>query len=149
MPNISEAEKIAAYAHDIERAFRDKSIKEPSSFLDPFYTKYHPEKGAEIIAELLIKEKAPDDLVNKVIHLISEHETGGDEEQNNIMNADTISFFETTAQMFIEKRVPLEGYKKIKEKFDWMFNRITTNEAKELAKPFYDKWSAELEKFNK
>jgi hypothetical protein len=62
-PDADEALRIAAMAHDIERAFRDPS-KEPAGgskegFKGEFFTKYHPEKGAEIVGEFLEKEGAP------------------------------------------------------------------------------------------
>ena len=68
-------------AHDIERAFRDPS-KEPATkseegFKGEFFTKYHPEKGAEIVGEVLTKEDAPLELINRVKALIAKHEVEG------------------------------------------------------------------------
>lgn len=147
IPNITEAHKIAAYAHDIERAFRDKNKPTPDSFLDQFYQKYHPEKGAEIIGEFLKQNVVDAEIINKVKHLVGKHEIGGDFEQNALMDADAISFFETNAQHFVEERAPVEGYEKIKEKLNWMFDRINSEEHKKLAKENYEKWSKELEKY--
>ena len=147
IPNVTEAHKIAAYAHDLERAFRDKNMIAPDSFRDQFYLKYHPEKGAEIIGEFLEKNGVDTETISKVKHLVSKHEVGGDFEQNALMDADAISFFETNAQHFVEERAPIEGYEKIKEKLDWMFNRINTEEHKEFARENYEKWSKELEKY--
>lgn len=149
LPNAKEAQKIAAYAHDIERAFRDKNVKAPDSFLDQFYQKYHPEKGAEIIGEFLSKNGADIETIKKVKHLISNHEIGGDIEQNALMDADAISYFETNVQHFVQERVYIEGYEKIKEKLDWMFNRINSEEHKKFARENYEKWSKELEKYKK
>jgi len=147
IPNITDAHRIAAYSHDIERAFRDKNMTSPDSFRDQFYLKYHPEKGAEIIGEFLQKNGVDQETINKVKHLVSKHEVGGDFEQNALMDADAISYFETNAQHFVEERVPVEGYKKIKEKLDWMFDRINSEEHKNLARANYEKWSKELEKY--
>ncbi len=63
------------------------------------------------------------------------------------MDADSISYFETNAQHFVEERALTEGYGKIKEKLDWMYNRISSEEHKKLAKENYKKWSNELEKY--
>jgi hypothetical protein len=146
-PQASEAHQIAAYAHDIERAFRNEQQQVVENYLDPEFLRNHQEKGAEIITVFLKKENAPDELISKVAHLISKHEVGGDEEQNTLMNADSISFFETNAELFVNKKAPIEGYSSIKEKLDWMFNRISTDQAKEFAQANYNTWITELEKY--
>ena len=47
--DADEAFCISAVAHDIERAFRDPNNDKAKTagFLDDFFLKYHPEKGAE------------------------------------------------------------------------------------------------------
>ena len=147
IPKITEAHKIAAYSHDIERAFRMEGKIVPENYLDPIFLKNHQEKGAEIISDFLRKENISEEIIKKTFHLISKHEVGGDEEQNALMDADSISFFETNAEMFVNKKAPIEGYEKVKEKLDWMFNRISTEERKEFARENYSKWSKELEKY--
>lgn len=145
VPNYSESHEIAAYAHDIERAFRDDSI-EHGAYNGEFYIKYHPEKGAEIIGDFLSEQGVDRQSIEHVKHLIRKHEVGGDAEQNALMDADSVSFFETNAEMFVKKKAPVEGYQKIKDKFDWMFNRISSDERKEFARANYEKWISELEK---
>ncbi len=147
LPEITEAYKISAYSHDIERAFRDEGKTVPENYLDPEFLKNHQEKGADIMAEFLRNEKCSEDTIEMVKHLISKHEVGGDAEQNALMDADSVSFFETNAEMFVSKKVPIEGFKNVKEKLDWMFNRISSEEHKSLAKENYEKWSKELEKY--
>ena len=49
--------------------------------------------------------------------------------------------------MFVNKKAPIEGHCKVKEKLDWMFNRISSSMGKEIARPNYEKWIKELEKF--
>ncbi|MEO8638076.1 MAG: DUF4202 family protein [Candidatus Taylorbacteria bacterium] len=139
-PKFSEAHKIAAYAHDIERAFRDEGKKAPENYLDADFLKYHQEKGAEIIAEFLRKKHAPESTIKKVVQLVSKHEVGGNAEQNALMDADSVSFFETNAEMFVTQKAPIEGNKKVKEKLDWMFNRISSREAKADARQNFEKW---------
>ena len=96
-----------------------------------------------------LEQNGPDgEWIAKVVNLISKHEVGGDEEQNALMDADSISFFETNAEMFVNKKAPIEGYAKVKAKLDWMFNRISNEEHKKLALENYERWAGELEKFN-
>lgn len=147
LPNFTEAHKISAYAHDLERAFRNKDKIIPEDYLDPKFLKNHQKVGAEIISDFLKSQNAPEDLIKKVKELISKHEIGGNVEQNILMDADSISFFETNAEMFVHEKVPVEGYKKVKRKLDFMFNRISTDEHKKFARRNYEKWSKELEKY--
>lgn len=146
-PQFTEAHRIAAYSHDIERAFRTKDKEIPENYLDQDFLKDHQEKGAEIMENFLRNEKAPEDMIFKVKHLIARHEVGGDDEQNALMDADSVSFLETNAEMFVNKKAPIEGYMKVKEKLDWMFNRISSIRAKEEARLNYIKWSSLLEKY--
>lgn len=128
-PDADEAMLIAAISHDIERALRD-SDKKPT-------TEQHQEKGAEIIDEFLEKQNAPREMIDKVKNLISKHEIGGTDEENLIKDADSISFLENQVDIFIAC-VPQETSKeKTLEKFNLMYNRISSPEAKKLAEPFY------------
>ncbi|MFA6325280.1 MAG: DUF4202 family protein [Candidatus Paceibacterota bacterium] len=144
IPNATEAHKISAYAHDIERGIKGESDRD---YLNPEILKRHSEEGAEIIGKFLEKNGADIEIINKVKHLISKHEFGGDVEQNALMDADSISYLETNAKHFVEKRVLEDGYEKIKEKLDWMYNRISSDEYRKFAKENYEKWSRELEKY--
>lgn len=147
LPKATEAHKIAAYAHDIERAFRDKKKMVPDNYLDEGFLKNHQGKGVIIISEFLKSVNAPCDTIDKVMCLVGCHEIGGDKDQNALMDADSISFFETNAEMFVTDKAPIEGKDKVKEKLDWMFNRISTDEHKKLAKANYKKWIKKLEEY--
>ena len=139
-PDADEAMQIAAYAHDIERAFREKTDHELKhlSFKDPFFLKDHPEKGAEIIGNLLSQNGAPSTLVDRVKMLISAHEVGGNDDQNILQSADTISFLEDQGKVdrFIA-RTKDQGKEIIKEKFQWMYERAQLPAAKKIVEPFY------------
>ena len=146
---LSDAEAIAAYSHDIERAFRGTSksnIQKVENYTDPQFLTYHQNRGAEIMVEFLRSNRFED--IETVVHLICRHEEGGDVTQNALMNADSVSFFETNAKRFVTEKVKVEGYKPIREKLDWMFNRIVGENAKELAEPLYRKWIGILDKGN-
>ncbi len=87
-------------------------------------------------------------MINKVVHLIRGHEVGGDNNQNILMDADSLSFVENNADIFLSRYDEL-GYNKIREKFDWMFNRISDKKRKEIARPYYEDMIKKLESFNK
>ncbi len=147
-PKADEASLIAAMAHDIERAFRTKEQhgkRAIEGYDHPAFFRPHEEKGAEIMADFLKKEGADEKMIAKVKMLISRHEEGGNEEQNLLKDADSISFLEDNIPLFLEK-AQKEGNEKIRAKFEWMFNRITSEKAKKIARPWYEKAMKELEK---
>lgn len=149
MPDCTEAHKVAAYAHDIERAFRPADKKEPDDYLDQDFLKYHQDKGAEIMQEFLTKEGQSEEFIETVVHVISRHEFGGDDVQNTMMDADSVSFFETNAEIFVNKKAPVEGYEKVKRKLEWMFERIVSEKAKSAARENYERFIREFEKSKK
>jgi len=148
-PQADEAMLIAAIAHDIERAFRKDKLKgirhSKEGFLDKKHIESHQKKSAEIIGNFLKKQGAEDNLINKVKMLVSKHEIGGSEEQNILKDADSISFFENNVDYFIEKLSVEIGRKEVRDKFDWMFERITSNKAKEIARLWYEDGIRKLE----
>jgi hypothetical protein len=152
-PDADEAMRIAAISHDIERAYRSDEQKENAEgksmkFNSPEFFRPHEEKGAEIMEKFLLENSASEELSKKVRHLISRHEEGGDDEQNLIKDADSISFFEKNAIWMATELVKKSGKEKIKEKLDWMFNRITLDKAKEFAKPMYNESIKKLNEVN-
>lgn len=80
------------------------------------------------------KQGAEDGFINKVKMLVSKHEVGGNKEQNTLKDADSISFFENNVDYFIEKLSIEIGKKEVRDKFDWTFERITLNKAKEIVR---------------
>jgi len=148
-PDADEAMEIAAYAHDIARAFRSAdSIKKfkDKELNDPMRIKEHQEEGVKIIGKFLRDNHYNEKDTLKVENMVLKHEVGGNEESNFIKDADSISYLEINAPKHIEKWVPNLGKEKVRRKFQWMFDRITSNKAKELAKPFYIKAIELLEK---
>lgn len=70
--------------------------------------------------------------------MISKHEVGGDDDQNLVKDADSISFLENNVDVFLSEHVQKSGKEKVRDKFNWMFDRITGEKAKELARPLYE-----------
>jgi hypothetical protein len=140
-PDVDEAIIIAAYAHDIARAFRKGDSKETFKnveFDDPKILSEHQNEGAHIIGDFLQKENYDEQLINRIRNMVAHHEEGGDEESNLIKDADTISYLENNAERHIQL-IPVLGKDKIKRKIDWMYDRLSFDKAKLFAKPFYEK----------
>lgn len=139
-PSAGEALLIAALSHDIQRAEGDRPAITDEAFKDfnvEDYLLYHQEKGGEIMEEFLIRSNEPAELAKEVRRLISRHEVGGDREQDILRDADSISFLENLVDPFIKEKVPDFGFEDVKKKFKWMFDRIGSDQAKQLAEPFY------------
>lgn len=147
-PDADEALLIAAMSHDIERAFRQANMEElrkDTGVLDKEFLRRHQEGSAQIMVVFLEKCRANKDLVAKVKKLITHHEEGGDDEQNLLKDADSISFFENDIPTFLTKVVAEIGREKVKKKFDWMYGRITSAKAKQIVKKWYGKAIEDLE----
>lgn len=140
-PDADDALLISAVAHDIERAFRKQDMEEKKhsySYSDPKFFRLHEERGAEIIGDFLKEQGATAEIVERVKMLVSRHEEGGNDDQNLLKDADSVSFFETNISLFLTKHVQDVGKEKVRGKFDWMFNRITSEKAKQIARPWYE-----------
>jgi hypothetical protein len=140
-PESDESLLIAAYAHDIDRAFRKTSegFFNRKEMNDSKFLKRHQKGGARIMKKFLKENGFPKLEISGICNIISRHEVGGDKESDLIKDADSISYLEVNAKKHIKRLIPIYGKPKVENKVKWMFNRISSKEAKNLAKPFYDK----------
>jgi len=141
-PDADEALLVAAIAHDIERAFLQKDVLEKINSAGSAGTELirpHEERGAEIIADFLKQRNVDTNFIERVKMLVSRHEEGGNDNQNLLKDADSLSFFETYVSIFVNEKAKLDGKEKVRQQFDWIFNRITSEKAKKIAQPMYEK----------
>jgi len=146
-PEVDEAVLIAAYAHDIARAFakEDAEFWKNKELNDADYLESHQKESARIIAEFLEKEGYDKEKIKRVENMVRYHEVGGSPESDLIKDADSISYLEVNAPKHVEKFGKMFGKKKTKTKFDFMFNRITSEKARKIAEPMYEKVVGDLE----
>ncbi len=140
-PNADEALLIAAFSHDIGTAYRWKKIQKElyqTNFTDKELIERHQKECARIIKEFLEKHGANSEIIDRVKMLVSKHEEGGNTDQNLLKDADSISFFENNIPIFLNMAKKI-GKEKVKQKFDWMYNRITSKRARRIVKKWYDK----------
>ena len=116
------------------------------TFTNPFYLAWHQKRSADIAAALLRERGVDEDFIERVHALILHHEEGGNNDQNLLKDADSLSFFETSVDHFLQVWVPVAGKEKVREKFDWTFERITLPKAKHAGKPLYESALKKLEK---
>jgi hypothetical protein len=150
-PDADEAFLIAALTHDVQRALDapkggQKPPKPKGGFLDKDIMKHHQERGGEIMEEFLLKEGATPEVAQRVRHLISRHEVGGDADQDFLKDMDSLSFLENNIDFFLAHVDNTAARDEVREKFTWMFERISSDEVKGLAEPFY---KTAIDKLNK
>lgn len=142
LPDASIESQIAALTHDIERSLEDP-ILVPSDDSDDFYGGYlirHGENSAKAVLDFVDSHNFKLDF-ERLKYLLINHEIGGDEECDTLRDADSVSFLEVMPEFFLEKY----SKKFSKDKFEYMFNRVEGDKAKELARPFYEKVMEEFD----
>ena len=139
-PEASEALRLAALTHDIERHFpggpaNDLSVAPEE---DMAYRRLHSERSAEFVTEWLRGQGADDALVDDVERLILAHEVGGGAEEDLLQAADSLSFLEVNVDL--PAKWAAEGRCSLDRGIDqhrWMFERIRVARARALAEPLY------------
>ena len=147
-PLADDALIIAAVSHDIERAFplEEGEVKpERVEWDDKTYLTWHGQRSARFIESFLLNNDADPKLVEKVKDLVANHDFGGDEEKIALRDADSISFLENNADMYIDSLETGKTIDQIHNKFDIMYNRISSAKARELAKRYYNDAVQKLE----
>ena len=139
-PHADEAMQIAAYAHDISRAFRTTTTEENNrdrDFDDLTYLQEHQTECARIMSEFLIAHHYDVHDTGRVVSMILHHEIGGDPESDLIKDVDSMSYFSRAVHWHIKNTAPILGKAKVQRKLDWMYQRITSEEIKKAAYPLY------------
>ena len=97
------------------------------------------------IRQFLKDRHLDEGFIEKVGHLVEVHEFGGNEEENTLKDADSISFLEIITDLFIENIGKRWTKEEAVSKITFMYNRISSPQARELAQPFYDDAIKKLE----
>jgi kynurenine formamidase len=102
-PGASEAARIAAATHDIERAYPDDSAGWDSArdWDSPEYNRWHQDRCAKIVADGLRERGATEELTREVAGLVRVHEDGGWPEADLVQAADSLSFLETMVPLVL------------------------------------------------
>lgn len=129
-PEADEALLIAGMAHDIERAFHGDWKKGSD---DPELLRKHQDLSAVEIEKFLRHEGAKEKLIARVKHLVSHHETGGDEDQNVLCDADCLAFLEEKAVKLAERSKQEGNVHEAGRRIHMVFKRISSPKARQIA----------------
>jgi hypothetical protein len=124
----------------MERAFPGPDQPVMTMLDDHEYMVLHSERSARIVGEWLRENKADEDLIREVQHLIRFHEYGGWPEANLVQAADSLSFLDVNIDLFLTMvRSGRRTVEEVRGKFDFSYDRIQVPEAQLIAKPMLDK----------
>jgi len=150
-PDASEEMLLAALTHDMERAFPgpDSPSLDPRDGVDnPAYNIAHSERSARIVSNYLREQGASQESIEEVARLIRAHEYGGDDEENYIQAADSLSFLEVNVDVFLgwmdagDEKWNADA---VRAKFTWMYERMQIHQARDLARSLYKDAISKLE----
>jgi Domain of unknown function (DUF4202) len=150
-PDASEALLLAALTHDMERAFPspDSPSLDPRDGVDnPVYNNAHSQRSDRIVSAYLREQRVSDEFIERVARLIRAHEYGGDEDENLVQAADSLSFLEVNVDVFLgwmDAGDEKWNTGAVRAKFTWMYERIQIPQANELARPMYQEAMRKLE----
>lgn len=133
--------KFAALVHDAERFFPGGPSSTPSDGFDnPDYLFVHSMRSADIVDQWL-KSQEPtggEHFARRVRALILRHEIGGNQEEDILQAADSLSFLETFDWLAVEwVHKGIFTFDEARAKLDWMVARIRISGAVTAILPFY------------
>lgn len=136
-PDADEVMQIAAFAHDIERCFRDPDSVNQKLITEQFdeyleYKNLHSENGAEKVAEIFKKYGEEKGDVERVKFLITNHENGQGEARD-VCDADSLSYLTDNFVGYLR----MKGAARTRVKLDWMYNRMS-EKGKKIGLNFYN-----------
>ncbi|MHB8599028.1 MAG: HD domain-containing protein [Ktedonobacteraceae bacterium] len=143
-PDASEEMLLATLTHDMERAFPgldSPSIDPKRGVDDPVYNMAHSERSARIVSAYLQEQGAAQENIAQVVRFILVHEYGGNDDENLVQAADSLSFLEVNVASFLswlDAGNSVWDADAVRAKFIWMYERIQIPQARELARPMYD-----------
>jgi len=128
-PDADIALQISALGHDIDRSFEDRKKRQDFATYDE-YKKEHALLSAQIMCNILQKYDFDKTTIDKVKHLIENHEVGGEGDVEILKGADSIAFFNNlshyrqlhTQEQTIDKIKFM--YERLNEKAKLMINSI-------------------------
>jgi len=124
-PKANDALRLAALAHDIERAREDRFQRHQFSDYDSF-KQAHAQKSADITDAILAHAGVTFELRRVVHQLIQRHETGGDPDSDLLKDADSLSYFDHNLGAYYSR----EGYAETLRRARWGYRRLSARARK-------------------
>jgi len=120
-PEADQALRIAALAHDIDRAVEDRKIHREDFEDYEAFKAAHARNSADILREILMKCGVNQATSDEACRLVAFHEAGGDPRSDLLKDADSISFFDVNLPFYFER----EGRQETKLRCTWGDRRLS------------------------
>ena len=119
-PDADQALQIAALGHDIERADDQRRVRSEGYNSFEQFKEAHAINSAEILSQIMEEMGMDPAFTADVARLVALHEAGGDDRENVLKYADTLSFFQVSLPLFFDRHGPditrkrlVWGYRKL------------------------------------
>ena len=128
-PRASQALRIAAFAHDIERAIENKKVLRLDYDDFDAFKASHASNSANILMEILTECDIESATSAEACSLVVLHETGGNAQADILRDADSISYFDVNLPLYYQR----EGWEETKRRSIWGYQRLSKR-GKEIVK---------------
>ena len=128
-PDAGEALKLAALAHDIDRAIEEIKVRRADFDDYDVFKATHARNSAEILRPILIACGVERNILEEACRLVEFHEVSGDPGSDLLKNADSISYFDVNLPLYFQR----EGWDETKRRSHWGYRRLAPR-AQEIVK---------------
>lgn len=119
-PDADAAQRLAALAHDIERARPDRLRRHDFDSYDEF-KRQHALIGAGIADRILAQAGIGTATRHRVRQLVARHEHGGDPASDLLKDADSLSYFDHNLPFYFQR----EGWTETLRRARWGYQRLS------------------------
>src|SRR5690606_29227380 len=119
-PAADAALRLAALAHDIERARARRLRRQRFASYDDFKAR-HAEIGARITRRLLHVAGVEESVREEACRLVRRHEVGGDPRSDLLKDADSLSYFDHNLPYYYRR----EGWEETLRRARWGYSRLS------------------------
>lgn len=120
-PFADQSMRIAAFAHDIDRAVESRKIRRSDYNDYDAFKAAHARNSAKILRTVLDRCNMAGSVVDEACRLVALHEIGGDPRSNLLKDADSISYFEVNMPWYYQR----EGWEETKRRCIWGYQRLS------------------------
>jgi len=128
-PDAGDALRLAALAHDIDRADDVRKVKRADFDDYDAFKAAHARNGAKILRPILNACGVAGHIVDETCRLVEVHEVGGDPRSDLLKDADSISYFDVNLPLYYQR----EGWAETQRRSLWGYRRLTQR-AQEIVK---------------
>ncbi len=119
-PDADDALQIAALGHDIERACEDRRVSAKGYETFEQFKEAHALSSAQVMTEIMEDFGLDQAFTDDVARLVAHHESGGNEREEILKNADTLSFFQVCLPLYFDRHGP----ERTRKRMVWGFRKL-------------------------